>query len=53
MRRKLRKLELRAGAPGQRGKQHKPAIWEPRTHDERERDLVAMAEESYRRSVAN
>jgi hypothetical protein len=52
-RRKLRKLELRAGAPGQRGKQNKPAIWETRTQDERERDLVAQAEASYKRSVAD
>lgn len=52
-RRKLRKLELRAGAPGQRGKQNKPAVWETKTQDQRERDLVLQAENQYRRAVAD
>lgn len=35
-RRKLRKLELRAGAPSQQGKHNANPIWETRTQDERE-----------------
>ncbi len=52
-RRKLRKLELRAGAPSQQGKHNANPIWETRSQDERERDLVAQAEASYKRSVAD
>ena len=52
-RRKLRKLELRAGAPSQRGKHNTNPIWETRTQDQRERDLVAQAEASYQRMVAD
>ena len=52
-RRKLRKLELRAGAPSQQGKHNPNPIWETRSQDERERDLVAQAEASYQRMVAD
>jgi transposase len=52
-RRKLRKLELRAGSPSQQGKHNANPIWETRTQDERERDLVAQAEASYKRTVAD
>lgn len=52
-RRKLRKLELRAGAPSEHGKHNANPVWETRTQDERERDLVAQAEASYKRSVAD
>lgn len=53
MRRKLRKLELRAGAPGQRGKRNGQPIWETRTQDQRERDLALQAENHYRRAAAD
>ena len=52
-RRKLRKLELRGGAPSERGKHNTNPIWETRSQDQRERDLVAQAEASYQRMVAD
>jgi transposase len=52
-RRKLRKLELRAGAASQRGKHNARPIWETRSQDQRERDIVAQAEASYVRMVAD
>jgi transposase len=53
LRRKLRRLELRAGAPSQRGKRRGGAIWETPSKDDREKALARQAELSYRRLVAD
>ena len=53
LRRKLRRLELRAGAPSRRGKRSRGAIWETPSHDRREKELALRAERSYRRLVAD
>jgi transposase len=54
LQRKLRRLELRAGAPSQRGR--KPsggAIWATPSREKREKELALQAELSYRRLVAD
>jgi transposase len=53
LRRKLRRLELRAGAPSQRGKRRGGAIWGAPSKDDREKALALQAELSYRRLVAD
>lgn len=53
LRRKLRRLELRAGAPSQRGKRSGGPIWETPSTDAREKTLALQAELSYRRLVAD
>jgi transposase len=53
LRRKLRRLELRAGAPPQRGKRSGGAIWETPSKDAREKALALQTELSYRRLVAD
>jgi transposase len=49
LRRKLRRLELRAGAPSQRGKRGAKTP----SRDDREKELALQAELSYRRLVAD
>ena len=53
LRRKLRRLELRAGAPPRRGKRSGGAIWETPSRDAGEKALALQAELSYRRLVAD
>lgn len=53
LRRKLRRLELRAGAPSQRGKRSGGPIWETPSTVAREKALALQAELSYRRLVAD
>jgi transposase len=53
LRRKLRQLELRAGAPSRRGKRGGGAIRETRSRDDREKALALQAELSYRRLIAD
>jgi transposase len=53
LRRKLRRLELRAGAPSRRGKRSGGAIWETPSRDAGEKALALQAELSYRRLVAD
>jgi transposase len=53
LRRKLRRLELPAGAPSRRGKRSGGAIWETPSRDGREKELALQAERSYRRLVAD
>jgi transposase len=53
LQRKLRRLELRAGAPSRRGKRSGGAIWETPSRDGREKKLALQAERSYRRLVAD
>ena len=53
LRRKLRRLELRAGAPSRRGKRGGGAIWQKPSGDDREKALALQAELSYRRLVAD
>ena len=53
LRRKLRRLELRAGAPSRRGKRSGGAIWETPSRDGREKELALQAERTYRRLVAD
>jgi transposase len=54
LQRKLRRLELRAGAPSQRGsKPSSGAIWAKPSREKREKELALQAELSYRRLVAD
>jgi transposase len=53
LRRKLRRLELSAGAPSRRGKRGGGATWETPSGDDREKALALQAELSYRRLVAD
>jgi transposase len=53
LQRKLRRLELRAGAPSRRGKRGGGAIWETPSRDGREKEVALQAERSYRRLVAD
>ncbi len=52
-RQKLRQLELRAGAKSQRGRQHADGPLRRRDLHERERELAAQAELTYRRLVTD
>jgi transposase len=51
--RRLRRLELRGGAPPRRGKRSSGAIWGTPSRDTREKALARQAELSYRRLVAD
>lgn len=44
LRRKLRRLELRAGAPSRRGKRGGGAVWETPSQEGREKALALQAE---------
>ena len=53
VRRKLRRLELKTGAPRAKRQAGKPPLWGSRAQDDLERELARQAELAYRRLVAD
>jgi transposase len=53
VRRKLRRLELRTGAPRRQGQRGSGPLWGSRAQDELERELALQAELAYRRLVTD